>query len=56
MDGKKIIIAMLVAVVIIGLISYGLYLLTRQDEVESGNEPLTPNAFVVRYEPAALRV
>ena len=49
MDGKKIIIAMFVAVVIIGLISYGLYLLTRQEETVEGDEPLTPNAIMVRY-------
>ena len=50
-DGKKLIIGMVAMVVLIGVITFALYLLTRQDEAED-DAPPTPNAIVVQYESA----
>ncbi len=50
-DGKKLIIGMVAMVVLIGVITFALYLLTRQDDVEDDGS-LTPNAIVVQYESA----
>lgn len=50
-DGKKLIIGMFAMVVLIGVITFALYLLTRQDNVEDDGS-VTPNAIVVQYESA----
>jgi len=51
MDGKKLVIGMIAIVVVIGLITLVLYLLTRQDDVESDGESVTPNAVVEHVAP-----
>jgi hypothetical protein len=47
MNGKHVVIGLFALVAIVGIITFALYLLTRQDEAQEGD--FVPNAVTVEY-------